>query len=305
MAPKLHRLHLKALVEHTPSVNEEVLFSQHVAPHFSAILADTTHLAIVTFGETMKCEGIHFHVAGLDPEKEKIGIVDGNTEIFATADEVGEYRRIHVVPFSDTLPSAYNYDLFQDHVRPYIMSHLADRLVEGQTFSQAGVQFKVVAVDPAGPCRIGSSTDIYSEGRLHPTAASLLSPEDAMRLSMFPPGLQVLLLQTDMFGNGDIADRIMAAEGIHNRAHRGGLSGQNIAGLTQPEIWSEDLVSRSNLDQLQCRICLQDFVCGEEVRRLPCQHVFHVLCVDEWLGRDAHCPLCRHGLQPPGHGRQS
>jgi len=208
------------------------------------------------------------------------------------------------VPFSDTLPSAYNYDLFQDYVRPYIISHLADRFAKGQTFTHAGVQFKVVAVDPAGPCRIGNSTEIYSEGRLHPTVATLLEPEQAMRLAVFPPGLQMLMLQTDIFGNGEIAERIMAAEGLRSRAQQSGLSGSTIAGLAELEIWSKELMVQSSLDQSQCIICLEDFVCGDEVRRLGCQHIFHTTCVDEWLGRDAHCPLCRHGLGPSARRRR-
>ena len=35
----------------------------------------------------------------------------------------------------------------------------------------------------------------------------------------------------------------------------------------------------------------------EDVRRLPCMHLFHVLCVDQWLGLNKRCPICRVDIE--------
>ena len=32
-----------------------------------------------------------------------------------------------------------------------------------------------------------------------------------------------------------------------------------------------------------CRVCLTDFKAGERLRTLPCCHIYHVDCIDEWL----------------------
>jgi len=46
-----------------------------------------------------------------------------------------------------------------------------------------------------------------------------------------------------------------------------------------------------------CSICLDDLNCGEEVRQLPCKHVFHEDCVGKWLTeRSSTCPLCKLDL---------
>ena len=33
------------------------------------------------------------------------------------------------------------------------------------------------------------------------------------------------------------------------------------------------------------------------MRRLPCMHLFHVPCVDQWLGLNKRCPICRVDIE--------
>mmetsp|Transcript_59857 Transcript_59857/g.160424 ORF Transcript_59857/g.160424 Transcript_59857/m.160424 type:complete len:102 (+) Transcript_59857:242-547(+) len=47
-------------------------------------------------------------------------------------------------------------------------------------------------------------------------------------------------------------------------------------------------------DHSQCQICLDDYADGDELRTLPCNHVFHKQCVDQWLQLKSNsCPTCR------------
>lgn len=44
----------------------------------------------------------------------------------------------------------------------------------------------------------------------------------------------------------------------------------------------------------ECPVCLSVFVAGEEIRQLnACKHMFHVKCIDVWLGSHSTCPVCR------------
>ncbi|XP_010550471.1 PREDICTED: receptor homology region, transmembrane domain- and RING domain-containing protein 1 [Tarenaya hassleriana] len=43
-----------------------------------------------------------------------------------------------------------------------------------------------------------------------------------------------------------------------------------------------------------CAICLEDYRLGENLRLLPCQHSFHLSCVDSWLTKwGTSCPVCK------------
>ncbi|KAJ9166944.1 hypothetical protein P3X46_021633 [Hevea brasiliensis] len=44
---------------------------------------------------------------------------------------------------------------------------------------------------------------------------------------------------------------------------------------------------------LECSICLDQLSIGSEGRRLPCSHLYHGNCIEEWLKKSKTCPLCR------------
>ncbi|XP_023674558.1 RING finger protein 11-like [Paramormyrops kingsleyae] len=42
----------------------------------------------------------------------------------------------------------------------------------------------------------------------------------------------------------------------------------------------------------ECVICMMDFTYGDPIRSLPCMHIYHVDCIDDWLTRSFTCPSC-------------
>ncbi|ORY48957.1 hypothetical protein BCR33DRAFT_15032 [Rhizoclosmatium globosum] len=58
-----------------------------------------------------------------------------------------------------------------------------------------------------------------------------------------------------------------------------------------------------------CGICISEFEEQDSVRTLPCKHLFHSNCVDQWLTQGSvTCPSCRHPaldlprIEPPSIG---
>ncbi|XP_021758096.1 E3 ubiquitin-protein ligase At1g12760-like [Chenopodium quinoa] len=72
-----------------------------------------------------------------------------------------------------------------------------------------------------------------------------------------------------------------------NRHNDGGNEAGVVAAGTEKErvISGEDAV---------CCICLAKYANNDELRELPCTHLFHKECVDKWLKINALCPLCKN-----------
>ncbi|XP_065566298.1 E3 ubiquitin-protein ligase ARK2C-like [Artemia franciscana] len=47
----------------------------------------------------------------------------------------------------------------------------------------------------------------------------------------------------------------------------------------------------------KCTICLCYFKDEENVRRLPCMHLYHTTCVDRWLSSNKRCPMCHVDIE--------
>jgi hypothetical protein len=53
-----------------------------------------------------------------------------------------------------------------------------------------------------------------------------------------------------------------------------------------------------------CAICQDALTSEQEGRKLnACGHWFHKQCIDTWLERDVHCPVCRHDIREPMESR--
>ncbi|KAH9518020.1 RING finger protein 11 [Dermatophagoides farinae] len=42
----------------------------------------------------------------------------------------------------------------------------------------------------------------------------------------------------------------------------------------------------------ECVICMIEFLMDDPIRFLPCMHIYHTKCIDDWLMRSLTCPSC-------------
>ena len=59
-------------------------------------------------------------------------------------------------------------------------------------------------------------------------------------------------------------------------------------------VYTSDVGKGSN----DCVVCLGEFVSGNVLKRLPCDHTFHIECIVGWLSVNLTCPMCRINLRP-------
>ncbi|KAF2323304.1 hypothetical protein GH714_034538 [Hevea brasiliensis] len=83
--------------------------------------------------------------------------------------------------------------------------------------------------------------------------------------------------------------KLQKSENVNDHDNAGTGEGGVLAAGTKKEraISGEDAL---------CCICLNKYIDDDELRELPCSHVFHVDCVDKWFKINALCPLCKSDL---------
>jgi hypothetical protein len=268
----------------------DAIFNEYLSPYFKGDFKSygtpgAEKVRIFHNDQVFKIGEISLHVEATEPQGPCIGVVTQQTEIFANWDKQAEFEQIHIVPFQDTLPRAYDYDIFTDYLKPYLDRNKHKKMQTNDLFTFQGVQFKVVACDPPElPARVGKSTTIFCEGVLHPSLRNLLPPELLHQVAQLPPGLQMLLLNTERTTR-ELEDML---------SHRRGLFEDTLTQLERFN-WPPG-ADDPTTSQTTCMICLGDFRDGDECRRLPCRHVFHTSCVDEWLRRCTDCPICKNNV---------
>lgn len=60
----------------------------------------------------------------------------------------------------------------------------------------------------------------------------------------------------------------------------------------QPRFMTADLLGSEPV----CPVCKEDFIVGEEIKALPCNHFYHSGCIEPWLQTHNTCPICRFQL---------
>ncbi|CAH1790296.1 unnamed protein product [Owenia fusiformis] len=65
---------------------------------------------------------------------------------------------------------------------------------------------------------------------------------------------------------------------------------------------TEDKDDDDDIQMDKCTICLSELEEDEDVRRLPCMHLFHCECVDQWLMTNQKCPICRVDIEAGSKG---
>lgn len=298
----LKKIQVVALVDPSSEGSEEEadhLFRDSLGPFIQTQLGRKQGCGIpVHVNQVFTVGQVRYVASAMDPMPEGLGLITPDTLVYIDLERSGDFGRIHILPFQDTLPRVYDFDVFEDYLRPFFSSNPASLFSVNTQFVYHGVQFKVVCVDPSDgqARRIGPNTLIHCEGLLHASLRNMLPPELLEQVSTLPPGLQMLLINTELLASADMLDRFIDLQ--ETLASRRGVSDEalNAISVERFQIAGESSGHRPE-SAVQCMICLSEFETGELLRRLPCTHVYHQPCIDEWLHRCTDCPLCKTNVE--------
>lgn len=211
-----------------------------------------------------------------------LGVATTQTDVFSAWDNSPVLERVLIAPFQDTIPRAYNFDLFTDYIKPYLLMWSYRKFEASDMFTYQGVEFKVVSTQPEVLGRIGNETSIYCGEALHPS--SRVGLPSGLPSGMFDEEMPVGIRQLLLSGAHDFEEVVPT---------RRGLSEVDIAAVERFEWPPPTTPSGRVTRQTQCMICLSEFELDDDCKRLPCNHVFHVGCIDVWLHRCTACPICK------------
>ncbi|XP_076436259.1 uncharacterized protein LOC143275854 [Babylonia areolata] len=135
------------------------------------------------------------------------------------------------------------------------------------------------------------------------------APDDFLSM-MHDPSLMLLMLllrAPDTLNHNEAGVDLDDYDGLWELAER--LGEVRRRGITEDQIrrlpthkfrgqGCEASMMASSAGKAQCQICLVEFENGDCLRSIPCKHDFHKDCIDEWLKRNATCPICRQGVKP-------
>eukprot|EP00915_Cephaloidophora_sp_WS-2016_P002939 GHVH01003993.1.p1 GENE.GHVH01003993.1~~GHVH01003993.1.p1 ORF type:complete len:439 (+),score=34.80 GHVH01003993.1:418-1734(+) len=245
-------------------------------------------------------------------------------------DDCGIFSKIHIVPFEDTIPTAYEEFDPMEVIRPYVRSNPWLKYIPGDTFWCSGIQFKVIYTEDfpvhdrfydssdvpqrqdertenKTPRKIGSETLIYTEGQVAPHWVDILPRRRVEAIRRQPARIQsVLLLHELQEMNPTELQRFFHSSDLPQSAIESKYSEkwealQSKYGLL---LTAEEAVKlgqynalTDDADDLQCMICLDGHEIGIELFVCPCYHAFHMNCARHWFTRESSCPLCRHPVE--------
>ncbi|XVE53468.1 hypothetical protein DITRI_Ditri03aG0005800 [Diplodiscus trichospermus] len=82
------------------------------------------------------------------------------------------------------------------------------------------------------------------------------------------------------------------------------LSEEALSKCLEESIYDATSLEESNVcfdsekDDVKCCICQEEYIIGDEIGRLQCEHRYHVACIRQWLRLKNWCPICKASAEP-------
>lgn len=124
---------------------------------------------------------------------------------------------------------------------------------------------------------------------LRPILYNYISREMLTLSGIEASGAHVLTKYVEMVGKCKQFVGVMGGDGGGKGANVSATSVAVVVTLPSLEV-------RSSSNAKECVICKEEMQKGRDVCELPCDHLFHWMCILPWLKKNNTCPCCRYSL---------
>lgn len=287
------------------------------------------HLMI---NDTFVFKDIQFRVMECVPRD---GYIDSSTEVYIEGSPVEDIAKLRLRPIFEDLPNIHknltSEELCNMYVFPYFRSR--SRYIDStRELNIFGVRFIVRSSMPSAGI-ITCETMFEKMIPLQAMELQRMQEEEDMQLARRLQQEENTRPMSQFYGHNmslnDIFTRLHQTQGVNNTQNSAAFTTANSQAFVQllqqfqmhsqqaQEVEVNRGIDQHMVDRLPtfsysevddglkdeednrdvtCRICLEQFVNGEELRLLPCFHKYHKDCVDHWLKMSSKCPICKSSI---------
>ncbi|GAA0143183.1 ubiquitin-protein ligase [Lithospermum erythrorhizon] len=119
------------------------------------------------------------------------------------------------------------------------------------------------------------------ETNLFLSSLNVLDQHSGMRMDIDNMSYEELLALEEKMGNVSTA---LSEDAITKCLQRS---------IYQPQSSEEAGLDFGHQNDIKCSICQEEYVVGDEIGNLGCEHSYHVQCIEQWLRVKSWCPVCK------------
>ena len=296
------------------------------------ILSADIHQLQINKGDITKINNNEFYIRNSDPE---CGRLTDHSEIHIENKDIGWINKIKIGVIQSTAIPEFNnindkkgYEnyIIHEYFNPYFLSGNKKYIERGDNIQVEDLEFFILNCTPEYGYISHDTITSFKIGITKQRCLDKIKKSDnqlAMGLLSFGNNSQHRSASPlrRIGGRNGFNDRLFL-ELIDHANHRRNLNFDNVDSIN--EVFYEEsynqqrnednirnlptfVVDESYLEKIQrnkeecmkkCVICMEEFVIQDELKTLPCFHIYHKNCINEWLRNNMNCVICKTEISP-------
>ena len=274
----------------------------------------------ITKGDIAKIKNYEFYIRNAEPE---CGRIAPSTDLSIENKEISSIAKIKFGVIQRNPPTytnvtekrGYENYIIQEYFNPYFLSGIKKYIERGDSVKIEDIEFFVlnshpdsgyISQDTLTSFKLGISKEKCLEKIKkadNQLALGLMSLNNARSASPLRTREIDDFIIREIMGNAqrhlnfdDLDINIITEESISQQKLEEDI--RALPTFKVDEAYMKKIESNTEECMKKCVICMEEFAVGDDLKTLPCFHIFHGKCVNQWLMENMNCPVCKMSINP-------